>query len=187
MTTSIGRFVAALLAVCSLGAWSAPRALLADGSRIEFSVKQMGVAVSGQFRRFDAKIDLIADDVSASSATVTVDISSLSTGDADADAIALDAPWLNGDAFPQARFTSSAVRRTGDNTFEARGTLEIRGKAREVTVPFETATQNDGSTRITGGFTLRRSDFGIGGGEWNEGDLVADEVPVRFTLRLAAP
>lgn len=178
---------AVLLAAACLPAFAAPRTLLAEQSRIEFAVKQMGVEVSGAFTRFDAQIDLVADDPAASAATVTVDIGSLTTGDADADEVALDKPWLNRSAFPKATFTSSAVRSTGDNRFEATGTLEIRGEPREITVPFETAAQPDGSTLVTGEFNVRRADFGIGGGEWNEGDLVANDVPVRFALHLAAP
>ena len=36
----------------------------------------------------------------------------------------------------------------------------------------------------SGAFSIKRTDFSIGGGEWNEGDLVADEVPVTFRLLL---
>jgi polyisoprenoid-binding protein YceI len=178
--------VAGLVVAC-LPALAAPRDLVAEKSRIEFAVKQMGVEVSGQFRRFEAQVVLDAANPSASSANVTADIASLSTGDADADAVALDKPWLNLAGFPQARFSSSQVRSTGKDRLEATGTLEIRGKPREIIVPFTVAEQADGSTVVSGRFTVRRADFGIGGGEWNEGDLVANEIPVRFTLHLAAP
>jgi polyisoprenoid-binding protein YceI len=186
--TRFARPLAALaLAAACLPALAAPRDLVAEKSRIDFAVKQMGVEVSGQFRRFDAQIVLDAADAAASSANVTVDIASLSTGDADADAVALDKPWLNLAGFKQATFASSSVRSLGDNRFEATGTLNIRGKSREISVPFALAEQADGSAVVSGSFSVRRADFGIGGGEWNEGDLVANDVPVRFTLHLAAP
>jgi polyisoprenoid-binding protein YceI len=76
---------------------------------------------------------------------------------------------------------------TGKDRYEASGTLSIRGQTREISVPFTLAEQADGSAIVSGRFTVHRADFGIGGGEWNEGDLVANEVPVRFTLHLAAP
>jgi polyisoprenoid-binding protein YceI len=187
MNILIRAAVAGLLATASVAVLAAPRTLDRQNSRIEFAVKQMGVEVSGRFERFDAQIDLDSSDPAASSATVTVDIASLTTGDADADEIALDKPWLDRAGFPKATFTSSSVRSTGSDRFEAIGMLEIRGKSRGITVPFETREQADGSTLVTGGFSVRRSDFGIGGGEWNEGDLVANDVPVRFSLHLAAP
>jgi polyisoprenoid-binding protein YceI len=175
-----------LLLVLPVAVHAAPRSVLRAGSEIGFQVTQMGVAVSGRFARFDARIDWVADDPAKSSAEVSVDIGSLTTGDADADAIALDKPWLNQSAFPQAKFTSTAIRRSrGD--YLADGSLTIRGRSRQAHVPFKLTPQADGTLLVEGELSIRRTDFGVGGGEWNEGELVADEVPVRFRLRLAAP
>lgn len=164
---------------------AAPREVVTARSEIAFSVKQMGVPVSGRFTRFDARVDLDPAQPATSSAEVTVDIGSLTTGDEDADAIALDQPWLNLAGFPKATFKSSAVRALADERFEVNGTLTIRGTPREMTVPFTLQPQPDGAALASGELRLRRTDFGIGGGEWNEGELVANEVPVRFRLWLA--
>lgn len=176
---------AALLFSLSLPALAAPRTVEKAGSQIAFSIKQMGVPVSGSFKRFDAHIDLDTAKPEASQAEITVEIASLSTGDDDADEVALDKPWLDKLGFPKASFKSSAVRKLGADSFEAKGLLTIRGKSREITVPFKTQDQAGGRTLLSGGFTLRRADFGIGGGEWNQGDLVAADVPVTFKLVLA--
>ena len=175
--------------VLSLATWNAtaaPRPLIAAKSSIDFSVKQMGVPVSGSFKRFTASIDLDDKNLAASRAEVSVDIASLSTGDSDADAIALDTPWLHRAQFPQARFVSSSIKSLGAQRYEVKGTLSIRGKSREITVPLTTQAQADGGLVASGEFTVRRADFGIGGGEWNESDLVANEVPVKFRLLLGA-
>ncbi len=186
MSLSLKMMAPALLsALLAFPAAAANRTLVPAKSEISFSVKQMGVAVSGQFKRYSAQIDLDAAKPKASSAEVTVEIASLDTGDGDADAIALDTPWLNKIGFPKATFKSSAVRALGGGKFEADGTLSIRGKSRQLTVPFTTQDQADKSTLVTGQFSIKRADFGIGGGEWNEGDLVANEVPVKFRLTLA--
>lgn len=173
------------LLLASSAAFAAPRPLIADKSRIEFSVKQMGVAVSGQFKRFTATIDLDPAKPEASSAEVTVDTASLTTGDADADQIAVDKPWLAAAQFPKAVFKSTAVKATAKDRFEVKGTLTLRGTARPLTVPLSTQTQADGSTVVSGEFSLKRADFNIGGGEWNEADIVGAEVPVKFRLTLA--
>lgn len=177
--------VMALLLSPSLVA--APRALQAADSEIAFSVKQMGVAVSGRFTRYTANIVLDPAKPEASSASITVEIASLSTGDEDADAVAVDKPWLNQLGFPTATFKSQSVRSLAPGRYEAKGLLTIRGQSREIVVPFTTTERADKRTLISGGFTLKRADFGIGGGEWNEGDLVAAEVPVTFKLMLAPP
>lgn len=164
-------------------AQAAPLELLRKGSEITFSVKQMGVEVSGRFGRFDAHVDWVAGDVPKSSAKISVDIASLTTGDEEADATALDKPWLNQAAFPQATFASTTIRRSGSD-YVADGTLTIRGHSQQARAPFTLVPQADGALVVEGEFVVRRTDFGVGGGEWNEGELVANEVPVRFRLVL---
>jgi len=166
---------------------AAERPVDAAKSQIGFSVTEMGVSVKGQFKRFTAKIDLDPAKLDRATAQVTVDIDSIDSGSDEGDETARDPAWLDALHFPQATFKSSAVRALGEDRYEARGTLSIRGSAREVAVPFTLKPQADGSAVATGGFKIRRTDFGIGGGKWNEGDLVADEVPVQFRLVLGAP
>lgn len=164
---------------------AAPLTVDASASQIRFSVKQMGVAVDGRFTRYTASIDLDAEHAEQSKARIEVDISSLDTGTPEADAIAIDTPWLNANAFPKAVFESTAVRALGPDRYQAEGQLSIRGSTRPISVPFTTTALPDGRLRAQGEFTLNRTHFGIGGGEWNQGDLVADAVPVRFNLVLS--
>jgi polyisoprenoid-binding protein YceI len=162
-------------------------AVITDKSHIGFVVKQMGVGVSGHFKRFDADITLDPDKPEAGRAEIVVDIASISTGEPDADKEALAPAWLHAADFPKARFKSSSLRAMGGERYEVKGLLTLKGKPREISVPFTLKTQADGTRVASGEFTLRRTDFGIGGGEWNEDDLVSNEVPVAFRLVLAAP
>jgi polyisoprenoid-binding protein YceI len=52
-----------------------------------------------------------------------------------------------------------------------------------VTVPVS-LTQKDGTTRAEGSFVLKRLDFKIGDGEWNDTSLVANEVTVKVKLAM---
>lgn len=176
-----------LLLTLPVAAQAAPRKLLREGSEIAFSVTQMGVEVSGRFERFDADVDWVVDDPSKSSAEITVEIGSLTTGDEEADSIALDKPWLDRAGFPQAHFRSKGLRRIEGSRYEATGALTIRGRERPLKVPLTAKPQDGGALTLEGEFAIQRSDFGIGGGEWNEGDLVANSVPVRVRLQLAPP
>jgi polyisoprenoid-binding protein YceI len=162
------------------------RPVIYDKSEIAFTVTQMGVGVSGGFRRFSATVILDPAKLETSSAEVEVDIGSITTGEPEADAEAVKKPWLDAVGFPKATFKSSSVRALGGERYEAKGTLSIKGKARELTVPFTLKNQPDGTSVVSGQFGIRRTDFGVGGGEWNEGELVANEVPVRFRLTLGA-
>jgi len=157
------------------------------GSEIAFSVKQMGVPVSGRFQRFEAQLQFDPAQPQAASARLSVDIASIDAGSEEANSVAVDRPWLDRSGFPRATFKSTAVRALGGNRYEARGQLAIKGRPREITVPFTAQAQPDGATLLAGQFTIRRADFGIGGGEWDEGDMVGAEVPITFRLRLAPP
>jgi polyisoprenoid-binding protein YceI len=175
---------ALLLFILAFAATAAERPLDPTKSEIGFSVKQMGVAVSGKFTRFTARIDLDPAKLESASAEVKVDIGSIDTGSEEGDETAKDKPWLDAAGFPQATFKSTSLRSLGGDRYEMKGTLAIRGKPREIAVPLTLKKQPDGSSVATGEFQIRRTDFGIGGGEWNDGDLVGNEVPVHFRLTL---
>ncbi len=180
-----------IMAVCLLlaatGALAAPRALVRTGSQIGFTVKQMGVPVSGEFRRFEAEIDFDAAKPGKSSAGLKIEIGSLSTGMEDADAVAVDSDWLDKEHAPYATFRSSSIRALGGNRYEAKGALTIRNRARDIAVPFTVEDMPDGKSVITAAFVIKRADFGIGGGMWNEGGVVAEKVPVNVRLIVAQP
>lgn len=180
------RSLTALLAVilCST-AQAAPRTVDAAKSQIGFEVTQMGVAVSGRFNRFGGSVDLDPSRLDAASARIEVEIASLTTGETEADAVALEEAWLNQPAFPKAVFESKQLKALGGNRYEASGTLTIRGKARALSLPLTIDTQKDGGLSVAGKFQLNRTDFGIGGGEWNDSDLVANTVLLNFRLQLA--
>jgi polyisoprenoid-binding protein YceI len=163
------------------------RPLIPGKSEIGFTVTQMGVGVNGNFKRFRAMLRLDPAKPENGAAEIEVDIASISTGEPDADTEAVTKPWLDAASFPKATFKSSAVRALGGERYEVTGLLSLKGKPRKLTVPFTLKRQPDGTSVATGKFVLRRTDFGIGGGEWNKDDIVANEVPVHFRLTLGAP
>lgn len=176
-----------LLSLVTVSVQAAPRQLLQEESKVEFVVKEMGVPVQGSFRRVNGTIDIDPASVEKSSVVVRVEIASLYTGNAEADALAVGPEWLDKAGSPFATFNSTAIRDLGKGRFEARGTLEIRNRRRDVTFQFAAAEQAGGRTLVTSEFTLKRSEWGIGGGEWNEPGVVAEEIPVKVRLMLAAP
>lgn len=179
---------AAFLVLSSIAASAAPRTLVPQEGQIEFVVKEMGVPVSGIFKRFDAAVDIDPLKPQNSSVNMRIDIGSLSTGNDEADALAVGPDWLDKAHAPYATFKSASIRELGNGRYEATGTLNIHNKERGFVIPFSAADQAGGKTVVTSEFTIKRSDFAIGGGEWNEGGVVAPEVlvKVRFALAPAA-
>jgi polyisoprenoid-binding protein YceI len=61
--------------------------------------------------------------------------------------------------------------------------LTLKGVQQPVEVPFKWNEAADGVT-MQGEFTVKRSPFGIGTGEWTATDVIGPEVAVKFRLRL---
>jgi polyisoprenoid-binding protein YceI len=172
------------LLLSSVNVSARPMVLLPGESRVEFTVTEMGVLVSGTFKRFEAKVDFDAEKPDRSGAELRIETASVDTGNSEADEIARNSDWLDTAHAPHAGFKSTAIRKPGGNRYEAVGTLTIRDRARDIVVRFDSSEPAKDKTVLSGDFTLKRSEFGIGGGVWNEGDVVSDEVVVKVTLAL---
>jgi polyisoprenoid-binding protein YceI len=179
--------IATLVGVFSIGAFAAPRSLLPEEGQIEFIVKEMGVPVSGKFNRFDAAIDIDPVKPEKSSTNIRIDIGSLATGNDEADALAVGSDWLDKAHAPYAIFKSAAIRELSKGRYEAKGTLSIHNKERGFVIQFSAIDQAGGKTIVTSEFIIKRPDFAIGAGEWNEGDVVSPEILVKVRFALAPP
>jgi polyisoprenoid-binding protein YceI len=160
---------------------------LTEEGQIEFVVREMGVPVSGKFKRFDAAIDIDATKPEKSSVNIRIDIGSLATGSDEADALAVGPDWLDKARAPYATFKSAAIRELGKGRYEVKGTLNIHGKERQLLIQFNSTDQASGKTIVTSEFVIKREDFNIGAGEWNEVDVVSPEILVKVRLALASP
>ncbi len=177
-----------LLATClfstSISTVAAPLALIPAESRIEFTVIQMGVPVTGEFERFNATVDFDPATPEKSTTELRIEIGSLTTGNDEADEIAVNSDWLDKANAPYATFKNTSTRTLGGNQYESTGTLNIRNTERPLVVRFSSAEQPSGKTVITGLFVIHRSEFGIGRGVWNEGGIIAEDIPVKIRLTL---
>jgi polyisoprenoid-binding protein YceI len=150
-------------------------------SAITFVATQMGVPAEGGFKRFTARVDFDPARLAASQARIDVELDSFESGVTEVDTEIKRRAWFNTAQFPVATFVASAVRSLGANRYEATGKMTIKGRTREVTVPFMVRQAGD-VTVFEGAFTLKRLDYGIGEGPWADTETVADEVQIRFKL-----
>ncbi len=173
--------VAMLVALPNLA--NAQQRVVPAQSEIAFVSKQFGVPVGGKFKKFDAKVTFDPKKVEAAKVNFNVDLLSADIGNSETEAELKKPGWFNSQKMPQANFTSTAVKAIGGGKFEFSGKLSIKGISQNVVVPV-TLTQSAGVTRAVGSFTLKRLDFKIGDGEWNDVSLVANEVVVNIKLAL---
>ena len=153
----------------------------ADKSAINFTYKQMGVAVDGKFKKFASQLTFDPAKPAAAKATFDVELASVDTGAPEGDQEVAGKPWFNTKAFPTAKFVSGSVKPLGGNKYEVAGQLNIKGKTQEVVVP-ATFTAQGNTGVFDGSFTIRRADFSIGEGSWAKFDIVANDVLIKFRI-----
>ena len=160
-----------------------PAQLVAAGSEIGFTTRQMGVPVDGKFGKFSAQVTLDPRQPASGSVAFTIDTTTARFGSAEIDAEIPKAIWLDSKRFPQASFQSSAIKASGPGRFEVTGKLTIKGQTRDVVVPV-TLTQAGANSTASGQVVIKRLDFKVGEAEWTDTSLLANDVTVRFKLAL---
>jgi polyisoprenoid-binding protein YceI len=156
-------------------------------SSLGFTANQSGGDVDGRFGKFDARIVFADADLEGSSFNVEVDTGSVNTQDDDRDTALRSEDLFSVAKYPKAHFVTSGFTRKSPGNYEARGKLTLRDVTRDIRLPFTFTTTQEGGQSVgwlKGGVTLKRLDFGIGQGDWKDTSEVADEVKVKFSLRL---
>ncbi len=152
-------------------------------SRIDFTYKQMGVALEGRFAAISGRVAFDPAKPQTARATIEVKLASVDTGLDEANSEVAGKDWFNTAAFPLARFEATAVKPLGGNRYQVDGRLTIKGRSQNVSLP-ATFTPDAGGGSFAGTFSLRRADFAIGEGDWRDFNVVANEISVRFKLRI---
>jgi polyisoprenoid-binding protein YceI len=157
------------------------RTVLPAQSAISFEFRQMGVPVAGGFKRFTTQMVFDPAKPEAASARIEIDLASIDAGSPEADDESAGKLWFNRSVYPKAVFVSSQIRALGNNRYEMRGTLTLKGKSRDMIVPVTFSPGKNAAT-FDGAFILKRLEFGIGEGMWADVATVANEVQVKFRI-----
>ncbi|MFZ5657399.1 MAG: YceI family protein [Pseudomonadota bacterium] len=164
-----------VLAMMSAPAFAADYAQ-APGSTLSFATKYQGEVFTGRFPAFTTRLSFDPARPAASRLDVTIALGGTTTGNEERDATLKHADFFNVAKFPQARFVATRFRALGGNRYAADGQLTLRGVSRPVTLGF---TWTPGAAPVlTGRATVKRLDFGVGGGDWADTSLIPNEVAI---------
>src|ERR1700761_3759271 len=181
MKTPFLRWILAATAATSLFLGVAHAQVDTSKSTVTATSKQMNVPVDGTVKKFTAQLSFDPAKPAAGSAKLTIDTASYDLGDESYNQQVRGKEWFDAAQYPNATFVSSAIAPAGGNQFKVSGTLTIKGKSENVTVPVTVAQQ--GSTQsFDGALPIKRSQFDIGTGEWKDTSVVADEVVIKFHI-----
>jgi len=146
---------------------------VASESSVRFSLKNFGFKTGGSLNAPEGDIIFNPDDLTKSSFRVTLKAESIDTDNESRDAHLKEAAYFDVKNYPLIRFVSSSVTETGKKgSYQTLGTLTVKNKSKEITMPF-TVEKNGNGWVFSGSFKMNRKDYDIGGSS-----TLSDEVTV---------
>jgi len=153
-------------------------------SELTFKVKHMMITnVKGEFRTFSLEVN--GEDILKAPINVTVDTASITTNSDQRDSHLKSADFFDVENHKELTFQSTSLQQTGDDEYELKGLLTIKGISKEVSLDVEFGGINkDPWGNEKAGFSFKtkinRRDWGL---NWNAaletgGVLVSDEVKI---------
>jgi polyisoprenoid-binding protein YceI len=172
----------ALLILSSAAFSAADWKIVPKDSSLAFSATQNGAPVKGTFQNFTGTIQFDPADLKSSHIEITVDLTSVKTGDSEIGGTLKSADWFNTGAFPKAVFKADSFVKSGDKTYQANGTLTLRDKTQPLVLNFTLENYSDNQALAKGTAVIKRTQFGVGQGDWAKTDAIKDDVEVEFIL-----
>ncbi|MGH8061060.1 MAG: YceI family protein [Pseudoxanthomonas sp.] len=174
--TSPALTAAALVAMMATAPAYAANYVQAAGSTLVFASKYDGEVFTGKFANFTTTLSFDPANLATSKLDVVIPLAGTSTGNGDRDSTLSSSDFFNVAKFAQARYSASKFRALGGNQYAADGNLSLRGVSKPVTLTF---TWTPGAQPVLSGkATVKRLDFGVGGGDWADTSNIPNEVAV---------
>jgi len=145
---------------------------------VDYSIKFSSKDVSGIFKKFSGTVVFDENNLQASSFNLVIDVASINTGNGLQNKHAKSEDWFDAANYPQIRFTSSRIEKSG-NDYTVKGIMEIHGVKKEISIPFS-FSKDDNRAVFTSGFVVKRGDYKVGkpGGDVAEDIKIEVKVPV---------
>ncbi len=168
-------------------AWSIDKA----HSMTQFKVRHMMANVVGQFRDFDANINVDRANLANSNVEFTIQSTSIDTGNTNRDDHLRSADFFEVAKFPTITFKSTSIKSTGKDSFDVTGDFTMHGVTKRITLPvsflgFGKDARGNEKAGLEIETSINRKDYGI---VWNRtidegGVLLGDDVKVMINLEL---
>jgi cytochrome b561 len=160
-------------------------------STLTIQATQEGSAFDGRFTGFDGLVVLDPAKPETGNAKIIIDLGSFDSKNGERDGSVKGPDWFDIATMPTAAYTISKFEKSGKdgNGYLATGILRLRGIEKPLDLPFTmTITEKDGvkTAHCVGSTTLKRLDFGVGGGQWADPSMVGDAVVVSIDLTMVA-
>lgn len=184
--------LAVLLSIFSLNAQS-PTTWQIDKahSSVNFTIAHFFSSVTGRFTDFSGNIAFDPNNLAGSQAEFIISVKSINTDNQKRDQHLMSSDFFDADKFPKITFKSTRFEKKSDNNFVVYGNLTIKNITKKVALPFKVLGEMEHPMMkgtIVFGISLqtkiKRSDYGVGVGNWAATMVVGDDVDININLEL---
>lgn len=185
--TTIFTLLGATSALSAAPSWNLDKA----HSAIYFSVDHIFSKVNGHFNDFTTDIAFDPADLESSKFEFEIQVSSIDTNIGKRDKHLQSGDFFDAAAFPKMTFKSSKIKDTGNGMYDVEGTLTIKEKDYDLTLPLKLegvkehpAKKGTDVAGFNGRVSINRLDHGVGSGKFYDMGVVGKDVDVFVTLEL---
>ncbi len=157
-------------------------------SSLIFSLTHMKTSRSyGRFNDFSGTVSFDDAKPEASKVSIQIQVASVDTNSKDRDEHLRGPDFFEVKEYPVAKFESKTIEKTGDKTWSVKGTLDLHGVKKDVTIAMEQTGSGKGFTGESligfhGTTSISRSDFGVKYGP----EVLGDKVDLTISIEAAA-
>ncbi|MEW9572226.1 YceI family protein [Rhodanobacter sp. Si-c] len=173
-----------LLALTLPGAALAADYTMQPASVLGFTGSFQGASFDGSFKQWHAAISYDPAQLARSKFDVDVTMASVAVSDKDQQGALPGKDFFDVAQYPTAHFVTTGFRQAGGKVI-ADGKLTLRGITRPVSLAVDFKPQGKNAILDVNG-TLKRLDFGVGGGDYADTSVIGADVKVHAHLVLAA-
>ena len=160
-------------------------------SAIYFTVDHIFSKTRGHFNEFDIKVNFDPAQLDQSSFVFTIKVDSIDTNITKRDKHLLSADFFESSKFPEMIFTSKKITDAGNGMFEVAGTLTVKDKDYDLTLPLKLVGVTEHPAKkgtevagFDGTVVIDRLSHGVGTGKFYEMGVVGKEVEILVTLEV---
>lgn len=162
-------------------------------SNLQFTVTHLVISqVNGHFKTYGGTIKNEGSDLESANIHFTIDTNSIHTGNEQRDGHLQSDDFFNSASYPQIKFQSNRITKTGENTYDIEGEMTIRDIIKPAIFKAKiggVAVDGYGNTKLGMRVTtsINRFEYGL---KWNQlteagGVTVGKEVEVNANLQFA--
>lgn len=184
--------IAALISVFSINAQNASNWKLDKAhTSVNFSISHFFSTVNGRFNDFDGTFLFDPANLKGSKADFAISVKSINTDVKKRDDHLQSSDFFDAEKYPNITFQSTKFEKKSGNNYIVYGNLTIKNTTKQIKLPFKVLGEVEHPMMkgtwvlsLSAETKIKRSDYGVGVGNWAATVVVGNEVDIKINMEL---